>query len=111
MWSGLVEEDRSISNLAEKLVAIAARNFHMSALERKIRPRLVIKQGRLPARSIVATVTSGADPVPRKLLSMWIFVATPALLGGGFVVHVLHGHFQVRRLMAFQAIYRPMGAG
>ena len=111
MWSGLVKQDRSISDIAEKLVTVPARNLHVPALEGEVRPRLVVKQGRFPSRSIVATVTRGVRAVPRKLLSMGIFVATRTRLGSGIVNHVLHCEFQVWRFMAFHAIYRPMCAG
>ena len=110
-WSGLVKQDGSIFHIAEKLVTVPARNLHVPTLEREVRPRLVVKQGRFPARRIVATVTSGVGAVPGKLLGMDIFVAAPTLLGSGTINHVLHRDFQVRRLVAIHAGYSPVGAG
>ena len=91
-------------------MAVAAGDFHVTAFEREIRAHLMVKQRRLPSRRMMATVAGGIGAAARELSGMNVLVAAFALLGSGFVNHVLHGDFQVRWLMAIDARDRTVSA-
>ena len=75
----------------------------MCAREREARTPLVIEEGRLPFRRIVA-IGARRDPVPiGELRAMDVLMTFFTLLRGRFEIHVHHSGFQVRRLMAVYA--------
>jgi hypothetical protein len=82
----------------------------MSALERKRRPCIVIKIGRLPAILVVATGAFRHVPATGKLPRMRIAVAAGTLEPDRAKVHMFQRRSQIRRSVAIYACHPSVRA-
>lgn len=107
-----LEEDRRFAvHFPCEPVAVAAGDIQVSALQREVRTRLVVEQRGLPARGVMAIFAAGIFGVADELSAVNILMATAALGGRDLEVDVLHGQFQVGRLMAVDTGNGPVRTG
>ena len=98
--SGSIKHHVLAGHYARQLVARFTGHILMSALNRKCRPGIVIKVGRLPPIHVMATGAIRDVSAAGKLPSMRIRVAAGALHRRRLKVHVFQRSFQVWRTMA-----------
>ncbi len=80
----------------------------MRSFEGEVRALVVIKLRRFPAFHVVATRAFWIRATLRELPAVRILMASVTSLGRGAEYHILHRHFQVRRLVTAHAGHRAM---
>ena len=105
----LVEEDIFAVDVTRELVATAAWNRDVQALQREVGALVVVEKRRFPLVAVMA-IRAGCDSCFRELLSMWILVALLAFLGCHFEVHIHQLGFKIRWLVTVDASSRAMRA-
>src|SRR5215475_6804644 len=107
LGSGKVKQHLLGINLAEILVAGAARHLLVCAFQRE-RGLFVIERRRLPLGRVVALLAARIGPVARELARVHILMAALAVLRRGVERDVTQAGLEIGRLVAIDASYGPV---
>ena len=105
---GFVEEHRFPLHDTNVLVAPGTKHVRVRSFEGKVRALIVIELRRLPAFRAVATRAFRIRAPHRELPGVRVFMASVTSFGRGVEHHILHRHFQVRRLVTVHTRHRAV---
>ena len=105
---GLVEEHGLGVNNFVQFVTVGAFDVLVSAPQGERGPLVVIEQGGLPFRGVVAVGTGGSVRFGDELLPVDVLVAILADGGGCLEIHIHHVGFEVWRFVAIDTGRRPV---